>query len=327
MSVLETTDPLEGEVEPVPAADMRARRHPVAIAAVWLFELGAAYLVATPLHAWARAVWGSHPAGDAPLFRPGGYALLGWLDTEGAELGIVLRTSALLLFVLSLASNVVTAGLVAVLATRGGRRFSLAVRTGVAAFFPLLATGIVFGAIEGFFFGVGFFLSSELDHRLADGWGDERAFLARLALLSVFVVLTLASGVVGDLARVAIARDIARGTADRPLRDGIVTAMRAGRAKIGRALLAWGWRSALATGLVVLGVMLSDRMGDRGGGALWVLFFGHQSLVLARAALRTSWLANALRLIDDGDLRPAARPASRPEPTAPETKSEETHDG
>lgn len=132
----------------------------------------------------------------------------------------------------------------------------------------------------------------------------------------------------GDSARVAIsARDIARGTAIRPLRDGIVTAMRAGRAKI--AAPAWGWRSALATGLVVLGVMLKPLHGGLRWRRPWGRrSSGHQSLVLARAALRTSWLANALQLIDDGDLRPAARPASRPEPDRPlETKSEETHDG
>lgn len=287
------------EVEPASADEIRARKHPFAIVALWLYELAAAFVIATPIHAWARSAFGGHPYGDEPIFRPGGYALLNWLDTEGGELGIVFRTSVLLVVLFAVASNLVTAALVAVLSTRGGRRFSFALRAGAASFFPMLAAGVIVGAIEGFFLGVGYFLSSGLDHKLQDAYGDQRAFLARLALFAVFVALTLASGVVGDLCRVTIARDIAQGTADRPLKDGIVTAVRTARRKIGRAVLAWGWRSAIATALVVVGAKLGDLTSGKGGGALWLLFFAHQAIVFARAALRTSWLANALRLVDD----------------------------
>lgn len=280
-----------GDVERVPAKEIRARRHPWAIAAVWVYELAAAYLIASPLHAWARAAWGGHPSGDETLFRPGGYALLNWLDTDGGELAIVFRTTWMLLLVFALASNVVTAGLVATLVTRGGRRFGLALRVGAGSFFPVVAAGIVFGAIEGFFLGVGFFVSSALDHKMQASYGDERAFLMRLALFAVFFVFALAAGVLGDLARVTIARDIAQGTAEKPLRDGIVIAMRTARRKMGRAFLAWGWRAAIATFLIAAGAMV--------GGPLWLMFVTHQAVILLRAALRTSWLANALRLVDD----------------------------
>jgi len=107
-----------------------------------------------------------------------------------------------------------------------------------------------------------------------------------------------AAGVIGDLARVAIAREVARGTAERPLRDGLVLALRTARRKIGRAFLAWGWRAVLAAGLIVLGAMLSDTMHDRRA-PLAILFVLHQALLFGRAALRTSWLANALRLTAD----------------------------
>jgi hypothetical protein len=289
----------ESQNEPASAApsEIRARNHPRAIVAVWLYELAAAYVIATPLHAWARTAWGGHPSGDEPLFRPGGYALLNWLDTDGAELGIVFRTTLLLLLLFAIASNLVTSGLVSALTTRGPKSFARALRVGAASFFPVLAVGIIFGAIEGFFLGVGFFLSSGLDHKLQASYGDERAFVARVALFVVFVVFARASVVVGDLARVTIARDIAQGTAEKPLRDGIVTAMRTARRKIGRAFLAWGWRSAIATALIAFGAMLSDKTHGSAGGALWLLFFAHQAIILARAALRTSWLANALRLV------------------------------
>ena len=286
MSDVESPD----DVSPVPPAEIRARKHPLAVGAVWLYELAAAYVVATPVHAWARSVWAGHPSGDEPLFRPGGYALLTWLDVDGPELGIVVRTTTMLLLLFAIASTLVTSGLVSALATRGAKSFGRALRVGAASFFPVLAAGVVFGAIEGFFIGVGLFASSALDHQLQAGYGDERAFLGRVVVLAVFVVLALATGVVGDLARVTIARNVAHGTGEKPLREGIVIAVRTARRKIGRAFLAWGWRSATATALIALGAMLSDRTHGHGGGALWLLFFAHQAIIVARAALRTSWL-------------------------------------
>lgn len=291
-----------GGVVAVRAAEMRARRHPLAIAGVYAFELGAAYVIASPVHQWAKAVWGGHPYGDEIVFRPGALGLMAWLNAESASLSIVLRTTALLFVVFALVGNVVLGALVAALSTRGTpertSRLGFALRVGIAQFFPGLVTSIVFGVLEGFFLGVGFFCSSAIDHKLQDSAGDERAWLARLAVLGVFLVPVLAAGVVGDLARVTIARDVARATTDRPLRDGLITALRTARRKIGRALLAWGWRAALASGLVVLGAMLSDTMHDRRA-PLAILFVLHQALIFGRAALRTSWLANALRLVDE----------------------------
>jgi hypothetical protein len=39
---------------------------------------------------------------------------------------------------------------------------------------------------------------------------------------------------------------------------------------------------------------------------LWLLFFGHQAIVFVRAGLRSSWLANALRLVGRSTAKPAA---------------------
>src|SRR5690606_3936791 len=51
--------------------EVRARRRPVATLLVYFWELAWALLVAAPVHAWARRSWGTHPDGDAVLFRPG----------------------------------------------------------------------------------------------------------------------------------------------------------------------------------------------------------------------------------------------------------------
>lgn len=291
--------------------EIRARRRPRAILLVWTWELAGAYLVATPIHAWARKVWGAHPDGDAVLFRPGGHALLSWLGDEGAALAVVLRTAIVTIAALGILGQLVTGALVASLATGIGDRgrpapTSFALRAGAGSFFPLLGIGVLAGAIEGAVLGVGLFASSALDHALQPRLGDARAFTARLALLALFVVATLAIGVVADLARVTVARDIA-GELTRPaapraamlahMRAGVVAAVTTARRALGRASLAWGWRAAASMALIYAGAVAGDLTGERGGGALWLLFAFHQLVVLARAGLRASWLANALRLV------------------------------
>ena len=286
--------------------EIRARRRPRAILVVWVWELACALLLATPVHAWGKNVWGAHPDGDAVLFRPGGHELLTWLADEGPPLAIVVRTTFLLLVVFGVLGQIVTGTLVAFLTTGTGKRAaappaSFALRAGAASFFPLLGIGLVFGALEAFILGIGLFASSATDHALQAPLGDARAFTGRLVVLALFLAVTLVTGVIADLARVTIARDVAVGgrplSMRRALRDGIGSAMTTARWAIGRASLAWGWRATLSLALVWAGAVAGDLVGDRGGGALWLLFAFHQLVVLARAALRASWLANALRLV------------------------------
>lgn len=286
--------------------EIRARRRPRAVAYVWLWELACGLLVATPVHAWAQRVWGAHPDGDAVLFRPGGHALLAWLGGDDAALAVVTQTTLLTLLVCVVLGQIVTGALVAALATGTGRagrapRGLFALRAGLDAFWPLAGLGVVAAIVEGFLLGVGLFTSSTLDGALADSLGDARAFTARLAVLAVFVALALLTGVVADLARVAIARDVALSPGPRRvrarMRDGVVAAIHTARATLGRAALAWGWRAAAALALVYVGGRAGELVGGRGGAALLALFAVHQLVVLVRAALRASWLANALRLL------------------------------
>ena len=149
---------------------------------------------------------------------------------------------------------------------------------------------------------MGLFASSGIDHALQPRIGDAHAFTARLVVLGLFVLVTLLVGVIADLARVTIVRDVAM-SEDRPvsmrraMRDGVVSAMTTARRALGRAALGWGWRAALSIALVYAGALAGDVVGGRGGGALWLLFVVHQLIVLVRAGLRASWLANALRLV------------------------------
>lgn len=274
----------------------RARKHPKSIASVWLFELACAFVLATPIHAWARSVWGAHPDGDSVLFKPGGLALIEWLNADGPMLGIVLRTTFVLFVVFGLLGQIVSGALVAGLVTAQPRLVP-ALKSGLSAFFPLLALAFLTAAIQGFFFGGGYYLASALEESMQYAYGDQRAFMWRLVVLGLVIVIVLVVGVIGDLAKVTAARDIALGQTERPIRNAIITTLRAGRRAFGLALLGWTWRAVLALALLVAGGMLNDWEAPRSGNAIWLLFVVHQALLLGRAALRTSWLANALRLV------------------------------
>ena len=297
----------DGALRALEPNEIRARRRPRAVLFVWAWELACAFLIATPIHSWAKSVWGAHPDGDAVLFRPGGHALLSWLGDEGPALGIVFRTTIVALAVFGVLGQIITGALVASLATGVGKSgrapsIALSLRAGCRAFFPLMGVGVVAGALEGSILGIGLAASSAADHALQISLGDARAFTARLAVLAVFAGAALIVGIIADIARVAVARDIAL-AGDRPasmlrsMRDGVVTAATTARRAVGRATLAWGWRAALSLALIWVGARAGDVAGGRGGGALWLLFAFHQLVILARAGLRASWLANALRLV------------------------------
>lgn len=285
------------------APDIRARRAPVAVLLVFVWELAWALLVATPVHAWAKRVWGAHPDGDAVLFRPGGRELSSWIASGDDASAVVIRTTAILLVAGAVIGQIPLGALVASLVRRVRPPQALAV--GVRAWLPLLGILVLAGAIEGMVLSVGMLGASALDGALRDRMGDARAFGVRLAVFGLFVVVAAVVGVIADLGRVAIARHVAERDPDaepesglRVLRIGIRAALATTRRAIGRAVLAWAWRAALAAALVVVGAVLGSMAGGRGGAVLAGVFVAHQLLILARTALRASWLANALRLVE-----------------------------
>lgn len=251
---------------------------------LWVYELLAALVLVTPVHAWARAFWGTHPDGDAGAFEPGGYELLAWLSADAPTLGSVARTTVVMLVVFGIASQLVTAIALALLDDRP------AVRAGAEAFFPMALLTALTGSMQLFVLGVGFLLSSRTDHAFAARLGDARSFLARIVVFAVFAALAVGIGVFADLARAACLRRDDERLLPR-LRGSLVDAT---RAPLGRALASWAWRAALAGALVWLGAKAGDVTASRGGSALVALFLFHQLVVLARAGIRASWLGVAL---------------------------------
>jgi len=285
-------------------AEIRARRRPRAALLVWFFEFVCAFLIASPLQAWASAVWGAHPDGDAVLFRPGGHALLTWLGEDSASLSILTRGGFISLLVFAIVGQIISASAIATLSSgdQDGRPLpiSRSLRSGASLFWPFFVVGILINALQGFILGIGLLTSSGLDNSFTNSMGDARSWTLHVVVFGLFVLLALAAGVLADLTRVALVRGKVTNesiSTGRRLREAIMLALRTAKKSFAPTMLAWGWRAAIAFLLIYVGSVAGDVIGERGGAALWGLFFLHQAILLVRAALRTSWFANALRLI------------------------------
>jgi hypothetical protein len=290
--------------ETVVRREVRARERPRAVILVYLWELAWALLVATPIHAWAKRSWGAHPDGDAVLFRAGARELSTWFGGGDEAASVVVRTTLLLLFVGAIAGQVPLAALVAALIRR--IRATQALAVGVRAWLPLCGVLFLATFVELLLIGGGMFAATAIDHSLRERMGDARAFGVRLAVFAFFVVLASLVGVVADLARVAVARDVAEQDPDAEPRSGL-TVLRAGlgvafstmRRRFGTAFIGWSWRMILGVLLLGIAWVIGSMVGGRGGIVLLLLFLLHQGIVFVRTALRASWLAHALRLTSD----------------------------
>ena len=183
---------------PLAPRSIHARKRPLAIAFVFLIELAWALVVATPVHAWARRVWGGHPDGDAVLFADGARDLMVWLGQNDAALAVTARTSIVLLVVGAVLMQLPFGALVASLAfgrvvrteDDGGAgqirslRLRGALQIGVSAFLPL-AVLLVLGSIASIVvLLLGGLAASGLDHTLTEAVGDARSFTLRVVLFA-----------------------------------------------------------------------------------------------------------------------------------------------
>lgn len=284
--------------------EVRARQRPIAIVLVYIWELAWALVVAAPIHGWAKRSWGAHPDGDAVLFKAGARELSAWF-AGGDEAGsVVVRVTLLLLLVGAIAGQIPLGALVASLIRR--IRATQALAVGVRAWMPLCGVLVLATFVELLILGGGMFAASAIDHALRDRWGDARAFGIRLAVFAFFVVLASLIGIIADLARVAVARDVAEQDPDAEprttltvLRAGLAVAFSTMRRRFGTAFMGWTWRTIVGVMLVGLAWAIGSLVGGRGGIVLFLLFLLHQGIVFARTALRASWLAHALRLTSD----------------------------
>jgi hypothetical protein len=273
---------------------MRARRRPFAIALVFLFEAFVAAALAYPTSAWVRAAYGAHPEGDAPLWRPGALALFDLLAR--AQVFSALGAHALLVTVVgALVGLLPLAILVTSMAyatpERRAPRLGRVVARAAPRLPALVGLLVVTALTQTIVLGLGAAAAGALAG--ATSLGEARAQQLAGVVLLLFLLLLAMIGVVHDLARTAAIR----------FEVGPVTALRlalnAWRRGVATTLFSWGWRAAVAWAPVAMGAFVAHRLGGRTGLALLFLLVLHQLIVLSRIALRASWLAKALRLVDD----------------------------
>ncbi len=289
------------------ADEIRARRRPGAVILLWGFQLAWALVVATPAYLWTKGTWGAHPDGDLVLFEPGARALFFWLGARDATLALVVQVTAGLALVgvllgqlplaIAFASLALGRG-EAGLAPRGSA--GSAVSAGAAVFGPFFAVVVVAMLVQGALAFGGAFASSAASGLLAQRIGDRPASVITLFVIALFVLLVFLVSAFADLVRAAIVRD----ALPAPATSALGALLRGARAVVSlsrkvkrRALFAWASREAAGMALLAGGAMIAHVLGGRGLAALVGLWLVHQAIALARAALRASWLARALRAV------------------------------
>jgi hypothetical protein len=275
---------------------MRARRHPRAIAAMWAWQTAFALLAALPAAGLVRAAWGGDPDGDAPLWAPGGYALVDWLWHDAHGLRAVMGLGELVLVVGAILGLVPTTALMIEITyvARGRQRAGIvrAIAGGLRALPAMALLAILAGLVQILVLGLGIGLGIGVERWTHAGMGEARAGQLEALVVIVFVALASFIGVGQDLGRATIVRFEVRG----------VRALRLGMRTLRHAPLSlwwsWAWRAAAGLVLIFVAGIVATRLGGRGGLALLVLGLLHQCVVVARIALRASWLARALRAVD-----------------------------
>jgi hypothetical protein len=179
-------------------------------------------------------------------------------------------------------------------ATRDRRAAGLARSlAGALRLFPaMLLLLFLYGILQGLVVGAGAVIAGAVESATHARLGEARAQVMEGLLFLLFVAAASGLGVAHDLARAAVVRF--RVTGARAFGLGVRTL------RLAPATLwwSWAWRALASVAPVLAGGVVAGELGGRGGFALVVLAVLHQAVVVARIALRASWLARALRAVD-----------------------------
>ncbi len=285
-----------------PTSAVRARSRPRAILGMWAWETALSLAGSLPVAALVRAAYGRHPDGDAPLWDPGALPLLALLSREANGARAATTTAAFVLLFGAVAGLVPLAALMLSMSTATldgqgiGAPRSIEGALRLFRRFGLVLAGVGLG--QGIVVAIGFLMSGGVEtwtHRsLGEALAQQLATaVGVLTLLGVFAL-----GVLQDLARAAIVR----------LDTGGLAALTLGSRVLRSAPIAvmgsWAWRAGASLVPVGAVAVVAGGIGGRGGFALLFLALLHQGVVVSRVALRASWLAKAMRTVDDAASSP-----------------------
>ncbi len=289
-------DAKAGELGLLPTDAMRARRHPLAIVGLWAWETGLALLFALPAASLAGSVFGRGLAGDAAIWTPGALPLLDALGRQDPGVTAV-ATAGIVALALGAVAGLVPLGAtltVLAYAQRDGRAAGVtrSLSEGTRLFPPMALLLVLAGLAQGATLLVGAAIASLVESWTHESLGEARAEQLQFLLLLLSLGAASAVGAAHDLSRAAVVRFKVSGL------RGAVLGTRTLRLSPLGTWWSWAWRELASFAPLFAAAWVAGRLGGRGGLALLVVFALHQLGVAARVALRTSWLARALRAVD-----------------------------
>jgi hypothetical protein len=274
---------------------VHARNRPLAITGYYVWQAGLGAVAAWPFVSVVRSVYGQHPEGDAPLWHPG---LLEWLDLAAhsrAAISAVL-THATLVVVLGLVMSIIpTAALIASIAfttsTRRSPSFRAAVIRAIESFPAILAVSLITWILQAIVIASAFASFEAITSSFAQRWGEPRADQVAAGVSLFILAFACIIGVIYDLACAAVVRF------KSTTFDAIRVAIESFRARPFVVLWSWAWRVGAGFVPLIIGALVANHLGGRGGSAVIALFALHQSVVLSRAIVHASWFSEMIRAV------------------------------
>lgn len=273
---------------------MRARRHPGVVVGLWAWQASFALLVSAPAAATVRAAYGAHPEGDAPLWEPGGRALLElfWANARGTV--AVARLAEIVLLAGAVAGLVPMAiGMFAIAHSRRKERAAGLVRsvTGALTRVPTLAMLLaVVWTAQALALAAGATAATFCEKGAHEAAGEARAQQLEAAVGLGFLLVAAALGIIHDLARAAVVRFGVNAL------GGLRIGLRAFALAPAALSWAWAWRALASFAPIAIAAAATARI-DSTGGALFLALLVHQAAAATRIAFRASWSAKALRSV------------------------------
>lgn len=296
---------LDAVSDPPRAARPAAWRRPGLIVAYAVYLLVAGLAVAAP---WAALIHGAvtgYPRGDAELFDRGGIMLVESIRLAARGAPVAMTSSGLAVLLTGALGLLPFAVLIAGLGREGRVRAPFLAARAVR---PLGTLTLLWGtsfAAQAILAALVALLGAKIIgalHLAARGEAIAHVILALITLLALLPV-----GVARDLAAVSAVNDETR------FYTSSARALRVLRRAFGRALGAYLSRSLLALAVLLAAFWIPAALrGSDAPPAVGIPFAIHQLAIVIAVFLRASWLASAIRFLDDR--APLPRPEPPPEP-------------
>jgi hypothetical protein len=277
-------------LEPPRTAKPRASRRLGLVAVCFAYRLATGLLIALPLAALLTSAVANQPRGDAVLWDPGAIMLIEALRLAGRGAVGAISASSVLTLVVAFLGLLPFAALIAGLGREGRLPAGYLAARAIA---PMGTLALLWGAglvVQVVLAGLVVLIGAKvvaLFHLTVPGEDIGRVVLLAVALLAVIAV-----GVVRDLAAVSAVNDGSR------LYTSAARAVRVAIEAPGRVAMAYASRGIPAALAIAVAAGLAASLKSADSHPVVLPFFLHQGALALTVFLHASWLAAAIRLLD-----------------------------